>query len=444
MQSAPDFRLPSLFAGVPRETTAQIDDYLRRLWPILRSITGDGVRQTHDILSEILPLKRTEIPSGTSAFDWTVPDEWVIRSAYVIDPDGNKILDIQENNLHLVNYSTGFEGTLTRAELEPHLYSLPAQPDAIPYVTSYYERRWGFCLSHKQRESLKDGNYRIAIDAEHKKGTMTLSDCVLPGREDREVLISTYTCHPSMGNNELSGPLVAAFLYQRLRAIEDRRLTYRFVFLPETIGSITYLSLHGEHLLEKLEAGYVASCIGDPAPFTYKKSRRGDSLADRAALYTLRNYADAGLEIKDFIPRGSDERQYCSPGFNLPVGVIARSIYQCYPQYHTSQDDLNFISSQAIQSSVDAYFAACMLLDRNVTYERTSPFCEPQLGKRNLYPGIGGRKKDAFVDALMWLMNLADGSQDLLSIAERGKVDFWLLTEVAARCLDEDLIRRSR
>ncbi|WP_078125517.1 DUF4910 domain-containing protein [Leptospira alexanderi] len=441
MQSENDFQIPFRFKEIERESIQEIDSYLYRLWPILRSITGNGVRLTHDILSEILPLKRIEVPSGTVAYDWTVPEEWVIRDAYVIDPDGIKILDIKENNLYLVNYSTAFSGIISKEELDTHLYSLPDKPDAIPYVTSYYERKWGFCISHKQRQNLKEGNYQVYIDAEHIQGSLTMSESVLPGKETKEVLISTYTCHPSMGNNELSGPLVASFLYKRLASIPERRYTYRFVFLPETIGSITYLSLHGDALKKNIEAGFVVSCIGNPSPFTYKKSRLGNSLADRVAIYNLSKYSNVEPLIKEFTPRGSDERQYCSPGFNLPVGVIARSIYHCYPEYHTSLDNLDFISAQTIQSSIDAYFTICMSLDKNLTYTRTSPYCEPQLGKKGLYPNVGACKKGDFVNALLWLLNLADGKNDLLSIAEISGVDYWFLTEVADKCIENDLIQ---
>lgn len=361
MASEHNFRLPEALDGFPRESPEIIDQYLRRLFPIMRSITGNGVRQTHDILCELLPLQRTEIPSGTPCFDWNIPKEWHVREAYVIDPKGQRILDIQDHNLHLVNYSIPFRATISRAELDIHLHSLPEQPDAIPYVTSYYVPRWGFCLSHRQREKLLEGQYEVVVDTSLESGSLTLSDAVLPGRESREILISTYTCHPSMANNELSGPLVAAFLYRRLAAVSDRRYTYRFAFLPETIGSIAYLSLHGNHLTSQLEAGFVTSCVGDRAPFTYKRSRRGDTLGDRAACYTLEHYSDAAPRLIDFVPRGSDERQYCSPGFNLPVGVIARSIYGSYAEYHTSLDNLHFVSAHALAGSVDACFSICMM-----------------------------------------------------------------------------------
>ncbi|HUY35264.1 MAG TPA: DUF4910 domain-containing protein [Pirellulales bacterium] len=427
----------------PRETPGEVAGYFDRLWPLLRSLTGEGVRRTHDMLAELVPLQRLEIPSGTACFDWTIPPEWICRQAYVVAPDGRRMLDVAEHNLHLVNYSAPFRGRVTRDQLEEHLHSLPDQPDAIPYVTSYYAPRWGFCLTQRQRDRLPEGNYLVVIDTEHVAGSLTISHAVLPGDEPDEVLISTYTCHPSLANNELSGPLAAAFLHRRLAALPRRRLTYRFVWLPETIGSIAYLHLYGEHLRRRLVAGYVVSCVGDPAPFTYKRSRRGDTPADRAALVALRRLSGERTRVLDFDPSGSDERQYCSPGFDLPVGVIARSIYGSYPQYHTSLDNRDFISFEALVESVDALLATLGVLEHNVVYRRTNPYGEPQLGRRGLYPTLGTRRgRDERLTALRWLLNLADGRHDLVAIAERSRVDFELLREAAEECLAAGLIER--
>jgi aminopeptidase-like protein len=435
---------PAVFSP-NRESANEIAEYFDRLWPIMRSITGDGVRRSHDILSELVPLKRSEIPSGTRCYDWTVPKEWFVREAYLTDPSGKRIADIANNTLHLVSYSIPYRGRVSRQELEQHLYSIPDQPDAVPYMTSYYEPRWGFCLSHNVRKSLHDGTYEVVIDSGHVDGSMTMSEAILPGEEPGEVLISTYTCHPSMGNNELSGPLVAAFLYRRLAALPRRRLTYRFVFLPETIGSIAYLSLHGDHLTRNMVAGYVLTCIGDRAPFTYKRSRRGGTLADRACLYALRQLAGDQLRVLDFAPSGSDERQYCSPGFNLPVGVIARSIFGKYKEYHTSLDNRDFICFEKLVESVDACFAACSVLDKNIVYRNLLPFGEPHLGSRNLYPTLGGaRRPQESVTATKWLLNLSDGEHDLLGIAERSGISFEVLHEVAERCISAELLERVR
>lgn len=443
MPNACNSELPWLAECPERETAHEVATYFDRLWPLLRSITGDGVRRTHDILSELVALERIEIPSGTQCFDWTVPKEWICREAYVIGPDGRRLLDVRQNTLHLVNYSIAFRGVLSRAELDEHLYSLPEMPEAIPYVTSYYAPRWGFCLPHAMRASLPEGRYEVVVDAEHVDGSLTLSQAVLRGEETDEVLISTYTCHPSLANNELSGPLLAAFLYRRLAAIERRRLTYRFVWLPETIGSLAYLARYGEHFRRRLVAGYVASCVGDRGPLTYKRSRRGDSAADRAALYALTRLAGDSLRVLDFDPSGSDERQYCSPGFDLPVGVIARSIYGAYREYHTSLDNRDFISFDSLIESVDAYLAVLGALDANATYRRTAPCGEPQLGRYGLYPTLGGPTvRDESLAALRWLLNLADGSHDLLSMAERSRVSLAALADAAQRCLAAGLIER--
>ncbi|MBF0498576.1 MAG: DUF4910 domain-containing protein [Candidatus Riflebacteria bacterium] len=421
---------------------AAMESYFQRLWPIMRSITGHGVRQSHDILSELVPFERFEVPTGTKCFDWIVPKEWVCREAYVIAPGGRRILDIRENTLHLLNYSIPFRGRMTLAELDKHLFSLPEIPDAIPYKTSYYSPRWGFCLSHQMREGLQDGIYEVVVDTDHIDGSLTISQAILPGETADEVLISTYTCHPSMANNELSGPLVSAFLYRRLALLPRRRLTYRFVFLPETIGSITFLSMFGTHLLEKLVAGFVVSCVGDARPFTYMKSRRGDTIADRAAQVVLTKRTDNLFHLLDFDPNGSDERQYCSPGFNLPVGVIARALYGEFREYHTSLDNRDFISFEAMSNSVDVCFEICHTIDRNLTYCRTMPFCEPQLGRRGLYESVGGvQVTEERAKTLLWLLNLADGEHDLIRMAVRSKMPFDLFHELAETCVKAGLLK---
>jgi aminopeptidase-like protein len=424
------------------ELASDIARYFDRLWPLLRSLTGAGVRSTHDILSELLPLERMEIPSGTQVFDWTVPHEWVVREAYLVDPQGRRVLDVRTHNLHLLNYSAPFRGTLSRGELDAHLHSLPDQPDAIPYRTSYYERRWGFCLSHRDRQALAEGMYEVVIDTDFIDGSMTLSEAVLPGESADEVLFSTYTCHPSMANNELSGPLVTAFLYKAL-ARRPRRLTYRFVFLPETIGSLAYLHLRGEHLRQRLAAGYVVTCIGLDAPFNYKRSRRVPSLANRAAEYCLSAASSTAATVHDFTPASfsSDERQYCSPGFDLPVGVFSRTRVGEYPQYHTSLDNRALVSFDAMAEAVGVLSGVCDVLDANVMPRNISPFGEPHLAKHGLYPTLGAsRDRRAVVDATMWVLNLADGTNDLLAIAERSGVDIHLLADRARACRDAGLL----
>jgi aminopeptidase-like protein len=422
----------------------EIESYFDRLWPIFRSITGEGVRQTHNVLSELIRLERTEIPSGTQVFDWTIPKEWKVNEAYIIDPNGKRVLDVKENNLHLLNYSIPFRGVLSRTELDKNLYSLPDKPTAIPYVTSYYSPRWGFCLSQQQRDALPDGDYQVVVDTELFDGSLTLSEAILPGETKDEVLISTYTCHPSLASNELSGPLVAAFLYKELAKLESRRLTYRFIFLPETIGAITYLHLRGEYLKQHLIAGYVITCIGDTGNFTYKRSRQSNlistlALVDRAAEHVLK-HSKKSHKILDFSPLGSDERQYCSPGFNLPVGSLMRSMYGTYPEYHTSLDNKSLISFEAMAEAVGMYLSVMKVLELNRTYKNLFPHGEPQLGKRGLYETLGRNTIPELSSAVFWLLNYADGDHDLLWIAEKSGYSIELLDKAAKACLEANII----
>lgn len=430
---------PEEFKEIQQEEAKDIEHYFDLLWPLTRSITGEGVRKTHDILKKILPLTRTEIPTGTEILDWKVPKEWKVNEAYIVTPNGQRILDVNDNNLHLLNYSIPFRGKVQLNELDQHLYSLPELPKAIPYVTSYYKPRWGFCITDQQRKTLKDGEYEVVIDTELFDGNMTISQAVLPGITSNEVLISTYTCHPSMANNELSGPLVSAFLYKRLAQLQSRNLTYRFVFVPETIGAIAFLSLMGDEMKKNCVAGYVLTCIGDSAPITYKKSRQNNSLADQAAAYVLSNKKN---NILDFFPSGSDERQYCSPGFNLPIGAIARSIYTDYPEYHTSLDNKNFISFDSMVESIDTCFEMCLLMDRNIRYQNLRPEGEPFLSKYNLLDGIGAQRKiPDFMRVCQWLLNMSDGSNSLLDIANQSQESFWDLDQAAQKCCKAGLLK---
>jgi aminopeptidase-like protein len=435
--------------GPPRANpalAARMRAYFDRLWPLLRSLTGPGVRQTHDILGELLPLMRIEIPSGTACFDWIVPPEWRLHEAHITGPDGTTVLDVRDHNLHVVNYSTGFRGRLSRAELDRHLHSRPDRPDAIPYVTSYYARTWGFCLPHSQRTRLPEGDYDVVLNAEHLDGSMTLSEAVLPGSSDREVLISSYTCHPSMANNELSGPLALAFLYERLRALPERRLTYRFVLIPETIGSIAYLARSGRALSERVVAGYVLTCIGDAAGITYKRSRQGTSAADRAAEATLAHAAPDDHAVMDFRPdQGSDERQYCSPGFDLPIGCVMRSVPGAYPEYHTSDDNRDLLAFDRLAESVELLTEICRTLEINRTYVSTKPYGEPHLGRYGLYPTTSKAEAYRAADraALMWVLNLADGRHDLLEMAARSGHAPERLHRMAQAALGAGLLREA-
>lgn len=398
-----------------------MEDYFDRLWPICRSLTGDGVRKTLDIIEEIVSMERFSVKSGSKVLDWIVPKEWNIRDAFIITPDGRKIAQFKVNNLHVVNYSVPVRKSLTWQELAPCLHTLPEQPNAIPYVTSYYSESWGFCLSYKEYMSLpREGVYEVLIDSSLENGELIYGEAILPGSSDDEVLFSTYICHPSMANNELSGPLVQAFLYREIAKIPNRRFTYRFVFLPETIGAICYLSRHGNRFKKSLCAGYVLTCCGDRGDLHYKKSRIGDSLADRAMEHVLKYWASPRHVIEEFSVGGSDERQYCSPGFNLPVGSLMRTPYQRYPEYHTSLDNKSFISFESMREVVACYFEAVRIIELNDFYLNTVQYGEPQLGKRGLYPSVNSPKQRHIeTHRMMHLLAYADGEYDILEIAEK-------------------------
>lgn len=421
----------------------ELEAYFDRLWPLNRSLTGNGNRETIGILSELIDLRSQEVPSGSACFDWTVPPEWNVKEAWIKDPAGNKIADFSVCNLHLLGYSVPVNRKMPLSELKENIYTLPEQPDLVPYLTSYYKERWGFCMSHTQFTQLQDGIYEVFIDSVlDYHGSMTIADAVLQGNSDREILFSTYICHPSLASNELSGPLVAAFIYRELAKIENRHYTYRFVFIPETIGSICYLSKYGDHLKKKLDAGYVITCIGDPGNFTYKKSRQGNSLSDRAAEIVLQQ-TEPSYIVEDFFPGGSDERQYCSPGFNLPVGSLMRTRYGRYPEYHTSADNKSFLSFDAMEKSVTKYLDIINVFENNFYYKNLMPFCEPQLGKRGLYPTLGSQKKTTdFVEKMMWVLNLSDGSNDLISISERSKMPVMELIPVVKKLEENGILRR--
>lgn len=387
---------------------------MKRLFPICRSITGDGVRETLDILAENIDLKKIEVPTGTKVFDWEVPREWNIRDAYILDGDGNKIIDFKENNLHVVGYSIPVDKTVPLAELQQHLHSLPDQPDAIPYVTSYYQEYWGFCLQHSKREKLKDGNYRVVIDSSLENGNLSYGEYIIPGDKDQEVFISTYICHPSMANNELSGPVLVTALAEWL-ASQPRKYTYRIIFIPETIGSITYLSKNLAEMKEKIIAGFNVTCVGDEGPFSYLPSRNGNTFADKITLNILRNRKPDFLTYS-FLERGSDERQYCSPGVDLPVVTIMRSKYGVYPEYHTSLDDLSFVTPKGLQESFEIYRECLEAIEKSKKYKVTC-LCEPQLGKRGLYPSISTKESAEQTRNMKNFLTYADGTNDLNDIS---------------------------
>lgn len=428
------FDQPSELAG------REMYELATELFPICRSLTGDGVRQTLKILQRELPELRTyEVPSGTQCFDWTVPPEWNIDDAYVIDPDGKKIIDFKASNLHVVGYSTPIDTYLSLDELQEHLYSLPEHSGAIPYVTSYYKERWGFCLTHTQRLALQPGQYRAVIKSRLAPGALTYGELILEGEEKREIFLSTYICHPSLANNEISGPVVQVQLAKWLQSLPNRRYTYRIIFIPETIGSIVYLSRNASHLKAAMIAGFNLSCLGDDRSFSFLPSRKGTTLSDRMALHVLKAMAPDFIKYS-FLTRGSDERQYCSPGIDLPVASIMRSMYGTYPEYHTSLDDLSLISPSGLFGGYSALHRSLFCLENIRTYQ-TTVLCEPQLGKRGLYPTLGTTAKALAVQAMMDLIAYSTGNEDLLTIAETINQPMWELLPIVRVLVEQGLLR---
>jgi aminopeptidase-like protein len=407
---------------------AEMHAFIRELYPICRSITGDGLRRSLRILQRIAPLELHEVPSGTPVFDWVVPREWNLREARLVGPDGGVVVDAGRLNLHVVGYSVPFSGTVPLEELERHLHSLPEQPSLVPYRTAYYQEDWGFCLSHDQRSRLRPGEYDVRIDTSLEEGSLTWGEVVVPGESADEVLVSAHCCHPSLANDNLSGMVVAATLARLIddvRRIKGVRLryTYRFLFAPVTIGAITWLALNEERA-QRIAHGLVAACLGDPGRLTYKRSRRGNAEIDRAVAHVLAQSGE-DHDIRDFSPYGYDERQYCSPGFDLPVGSLTRTPHGEYPEYHTSADDPDFVRPDRLVDSLRRFLEVFEVLEGNLTYLNLSPMCEPQLGKRGLYGAVGGRSHAvANQMALLWVLNLSDGAHSLLDVAERSGLPF--------------------
>lgn len=401
---------------------------LRRLYPICRSLTGQGVRDTLTILRERIPLTIEEVASGTPAFDWTVPKEWNIRDAYIADTAGRRVIDFRAHNLHVMSYSTPVHRRMPVSELREHLFTLPEHPDWIPYRTSYYKPHWAFCVTQRQADALADSEYDVCIDSTLEDGSLTYGECVLPGTSSEEVLISCHICHPSLCNDNLSGIVAATALAARLAGV-SRRYTYRFLFVPGTIGSIVWLSRH-EDTAARIRHGLTLACVGDPGGFTYKKSRRGDAVIDRAVAHTLAHQPQR-YAVTDFSPYGYDERQYSSPGFNLPVGCFMRTPHGTFPEYHTSADNPDFVTAEALGGSVATLLAVMRILEENRVYLNTNPKCEPQLGKRGLYRAVGGTDGKAAELALLWVLNQADGHHALLDIAERAKLPWDAISRAA-------------
>ena len=410
------------------------------LFPINRSITGPGVRDTLAYLGNLLPgLTVYAVPTGTQAFDWVIPDEWTLRDAYIADEAGNKVVDFNNHNLHVLGYSEAVDAWLSRTELDAHLYSLPEQPDAIPYITSYYERRWGFCLTHHQRAALPDGQYHAVIDSDLQPGVLNYGELIIPGQEEKEILLSTYICHPSMANNELSGPVVTAALAQWLQSLENRRYTYRIVFVPETIGAIVYLSKNSAYMMQKTVAGFEVSCVGDDRAYSLLPSRKGGTLADRVAEQTLKQRG-VNYSHYSFLNRGSDERQYCSPLIDLPMVSVMRTKPGYFPEYHTSLDDLSVISPAGLEGAFEVIQSCLHALEVNYVYKATVP-CEPQLGRRGIKPSLS-TKNVVVPRTIMNVLAYADGQTDLLAISEIIGVDVMECAAAAVRLEHDGLLEK--
>jgi aminopeptidase-like protein len=406
------------------DTGEVLHHWATELFPICRSITGDGLRLSLQYISSLIPgFEIHEIPSGTKAFDWVVPDEWNIKEAYIEDAFGKRVVDFKDNSLHVVSYSTSVDLTLTRDELEPYLHTHPYSESAIPYVTSYYSPRWGFCLSQNQKKLLGEGPFHVVIDSSHTKGSLSYGDVVIKGESEEEILFSTYLCHPSMANNELSGPVVAAALARSILQMERRHYTYRFVFVPETIGSIAYLSKHLGHLKNTVRAGWVITCIGDDRSYSYLPSRSGNTLADRVSKQMIA-LSGNHFDVYTYLDRGSDERQYCSPQVDLPVASLMRSKYGTYPEYHSSLDDLNLVTPTGLDGGLQMMKSVVNILEKEKRWS-SSFACEAQLGKRGLYPSLSTAESAKEVAGLVNVLAYCDGT-----MSEREIAELCLLSEV--------------
>lgn len=400
-----------------KHTGSDLYELARNIFPIYRSITGDGVRTTLKYLKKIIPdMQIHEVASGTRVYDWTVPKEWNISEAYIENNRREKIIDFKKNNLHVVGYSCPIDKWVSKEELKQYIYTQPDQPDVIPYITSYYSLRSGFCMSKDMWNDLPDGSYHMYIDSKFTDGSMTYGEIIIPGVTSEEICFSTNICHPGLGSNEVSGPCVLTYLAKWLSEEPNRRYTYRFLFIPETIGSITYISQHLEEMKKNIKAGFVVTCVGDDLEYSYVESRKGGTLADRALQQVLKYYAPMYKKYS-FLKRGSDERQYCAPGVDLPFVVFCRSKYHEYKEYHTSADNLSFISSAGMGNALEVLKRVVMTLEYN-QYYRTTVLCEPQLGKRGLYPTIS--QKGTYKNNVRVIQNLlayADGMSDLIEIS---------------------------
>ena len=417
-----------------------IHNFASDLWKINRSITGEGLRETLRHIKDRLPsLNIYSVKTGTKVFDWNIPQEWKVNKAYIITPEGRKICDFSKNNLHLIGYSIPFMGSVSFEVLKEHLHMLPSQPKAIPYVTSYYNKRWGFCLSMEQFKELKEGLYQVIIDTELFDGELNYGELIIPGRSEKEVLLSSYICHPSMANNELSGPTVLTFLAKWIQNLSDRKYTYRIVFIPETIGSITYIASNYKVMKKNVFAGFNVTCVGDNRSYSFIPSRKGNTCSDFVARHVLK-WIDSNYLSYSWLDRGSDERQYCAPGVDLPIASITRTKYGEYPEYHTSLDDLqNVVTPDGLNGGYWALRRAIEVIEKN-KYFKVNITCEPQMGKRGLYPTLSTKETHKKVNLMMDFISLCDGDVSLLNIAEILKVPIWNLYELSEKLLKENII----
>lgn len=429
----------------PQIVGEKIYSLVKKMFPICRSITGDGVRETLNIIGNIIPINIEEVPSGKEAFDWTVPKEWNIKNAWIKNSKGKKIVDFKVSNLHVLNYSIPIHKKVKYEELKQHIFTLTNAPDWIPYMTSYYKENWGFCMTHNDLLKLSDDEeYEVCIESSLEDGFLTYGEYFVKGESDDEILISTYLCHPSMCNDNLSGVALCTYLAETISLLQKKqglKYSYRFLFIPETIGAITWLSLN-EDKVPRVKHGLVVSCVGDKGNLTYKRSRDGNNIIDRIALNVLK-HSGAQYKVMDFFPWGSDERQYSSPGFNMPVGSLTRTIYGTFPEYHTSADNLEFVSAEKLGDSFDKYIKILFEIENNCTYLNLNPKCEPRLGKRGLYGNIGGRGQYQFDEfVLLWVLNQSDGSHTLLEISEKSNVDFFRIKHASDSLYEAGLLKK--
>jgi aminopeptidase-like protein len=417
----------------------EMHELITKLFPICRSITGNGVRETLKKIQTHIPIQINEVQSQTKVFDWTIPKEWNIQDAYVIDPNGKKIIDFKNSNLHVVSYSIPIHKKMELSELKPHIHTLSEMPNTIPYLTSYYNEDWGFCMSYNEFTKLQEGEYEIMIDSTLENGSLTYGEFLKKGEVEDEVLLTCYICHPSMCNDNLSGTALITFLAKHLENIKTK-LSYRFLFIPETIGAITWLSKN-EQNLHKIKHGLVATCLGDSGSSTYKKTRDGNNEIDKIAKYVLEN-SKQDYTIIDFFPLGSDERQFSSPKFNLPIGSLIRTLYGKFPEYHTSDDNLNFVKAENLEDTFSKYSQIIYIIENNVKYLNLNPKCEPQLSKRGLYRQLGSQKISGQSQlAMFWILNQSDGENSLLDISIKSKLDFSTIKQIADKLVDHNLLK---